>query len=69
MAMFRTHNRKRSDSLQELVQDLENMVHKAYTGASEDVLTVLLPDKFTDVVNIHRKVQLIMFQQFFYLWI
>lgn len=51
-AMFRTPNRRCGQSLQELALDLENTVHKAYQGANEYALTVLLRDQFIDTLDI-----------------
>lgn len=44
--------RRRSELLQELVQDLESMAHKAYPGASPGLLMVLIYNQFIDALDI-----------------
>ncbi|KAG7158156.1 hypothetical protein Hamer_G008775 [Homarus americanus] len=43
--------RNRGETLQQLAQDLESMAHRAYTGASPDLLAVLLRDQFVDALD------------------
>ncbi|KAG7157489.1 hypothetical protein Hamer_G005932 [Homarus americanus] len=45
----RTHNR--GETLQQLAQDLDSMAHRAYPGASPDLLVVLLKDQFVDALD------------------
>lgn len=41
---FRTYTRRPGESPQELTQNLEGMVHKAYPRANPDLMTVLFID-------------------------
>ena len=50
-ARFRARIRARGETLQQLAHELENLVHKAYPGASEDLLVVLLRDQFVDALE------------------
>ncbi|KAG0723751.1 hypothetical protein GWK47_042014 [Chionoecetes opilio] len=50
-ARFRARLRNPGESLPHLAQDLEQLVRRAYPGASEDMITLLLRDQFVDAVN------------------
>ena len=50
-ARFRARVRARGETLQELAQDLEHLVRKAYPGASEELTMVLLRDQFVDALE------------------
>ena len=48
---FRARVRAQGEMLQELAQDLEHLVRKAYPGASEELAVVLLRDQFVDALE------------------
>ncbi|XP_036355945.1 uncharacterized protein LOC118761880 [Octopus sinensis] len=50
-ARFRTRVRARGEPLQQLAQDLEGMVHKAYPTAAPDLLSLLLKEQFIDALE------------------
>ncbi|XP_069995361.1 uncharacterized protein [Penaeus vannamei] len=50
-ARFRAKTRARGKSLQQLAQELELLVRRAYPGASEDLTAVLLRDQFIDALE------------------
>ena len=54
---FRTRVRSKGESLQDLAQDLEHLVRKAYPHASEELTGVLLRDQFIDAL-LERELQL-----------
>lgn len=56
-ARFRTKFRAQGETLQQLAQDLEQLVWKAYPGAPEALTVVLLRDQFVDSLDdLHLKV-------------
>lgn len=50
-ARFRARIRTRGETLQHLAQDLEALVHRAYPGANENLIVVLLRDQFVDALQ------------------
>ncbi|KAG0714605.1 hypothetical protein GWK47_013784 [Chionoecetes opilio] len=50
-ARFWARIRARGETLQQLAQDVEHLARKAYPGATEDLLTVLLRDQFVDALD------------------
>ena len=51
---FRTRVRGKGETLQELAQDLEHLVRKAYPQTPEGTTTILLRDQFVDALLDHR---------------
>lgn len=50
-ARFRARVRGREETLQQLAQDLEHLVRKAYPRASEETTTLLMRDQFIDALE------------------
>ncbi|CAI9727411.1 arsenite methyltransferase-like [Octopus vulgaris] len=50
-ARFRTRVRARGELLQQLAQDLESTVHKAYPTATPDLLSLFLKEQFLDALD------------------
>ena len=50
-ARFRNRVRARDETLQQLAQDLEHLVRKAYPGAPEGTTSLLLRDQFVDALQ------------------
>ena len=61
-ARFRKRVRARGETLQELAQDLENLVGKAYPGAPEETTSLLLRDQFVEALRDHEQLQIYVLQ-------